>query len=131
MTLEDIKTWLQDIVKSPAYYTGSIDTSKDNCIGIYEIEGPKPEMAIGGLQNKGYGIKPISFLIHWGKYAPAAELKAQELYDALYGNPHNAVIGGQRVIQFDMRQPAPVSLDTDDNGIFEYVVQTNIYYERR
>lgn len=130
MTLEDIKAWLQTIVKSPQYYTGRIDTSQDNCIGIFEIEGPKPTMAIGGLPNKGYAIKSISFLIHWGKYAPAAELKAQEVYDALYGNPHNAVIGGQRVIQFDMRQPGPVSIDTDENGIFEYVVQTNIYYER-
>jgi hypothetical protein len=130
MTLEDIKAWLQTVVKSPAYYTGAIDTAQPNCIGIFAIEGPKPSMAIGGLSNKGYGIKAISFLIHWGKYAPAAELKAQEVYDALYGNPHNAVIGGQRVIQFDMRQPGPVSIDTDENGIFEYVVQTNIYYER-
>jgi hypothetical protein len=128
MTLEEIKEWMQTVVRSPDYYTGAIDSSKDNCIGIFNIEGPKPTMAIGGLENKGYAIKSVSFLIHWGKYAPAAELKAQEVYDALYGNPHNAVIGGKRVIQFDMRQPQPIGIDTDENGIFEYVVQTNIYY---
>ena len=132
MTLEDIKTWLQPIVKAPVgcYFTGKIDYSKDNCIGIYDVEGPKPNLAIGGLQNTGYGIKPVAFLIHWGKNSSVAEMKAQEVYDVLFGNPHNAIIGGKRVIQFDMKSSHPIGLDTDDNGIFEYTVYTNIYYSR-
>ena len=153
MTLEDIKTWLQGIVKAPAgcYFTGKIDSSKDNCIGIYDVEGPKPNLALGGLQNTGYGIKSVAFLIHWGKNSSTAEMKAQEVYDTLFGNPHNAVtgeqkveysglttcgegytaiIGGQRVIMFDMKSSAPIGLDTDDNGIYEYAIYVNIYYSR-
>lgn len=132
MTLEDIKTWIQTVVKLPtdSCYTCKIDSSNPNCIGIYDIKGPKPTMALGGLQNKGYAVKSVSFLIHWGKYAPAAELKAIEIYNALYGNPNKAVIGGQRIIMFDMPDPQPRYVDTDNSGIHEYVIRTNIYYER-
>lgn len=132
MTLDDIKTWLSAIVKAPTgcYFTGKIDTSKDNCIGIYDAEPVKSHIAIGGIQNTSYDVKCVAILIHWGKYSPAAELKAQEVFNALYGNPNNAVIGGKRVIDFSMRFNQPVYLETDANGIYEYVVYTNIYYEK-
>lgn len=132
MTLDDIKTWLQTVVKAPegCYFAGKVDSSKDNCIGIFDAEPIKPHIAIGGIQNTSYNVKCVGILIHWGKYMPAAEKKAQEVFDSLLGNPNNAVIGGKRVIDFNMRFNQPVSLDTDDNGIYEYVVYTNIYYRK-
>lgn len=132
MTLEDISTWLQTVVKAPTgcYFTGKIDSSKDNCIGTYDATPIKPFIAIGGIPNTSYAVKCVAFLIHWGKYSPGAEKKAQEVFDALYGNPNNAIIGGQRVIQFDMRFNQPVYLDTDTNGIYEYAVYTNIFYSK-
>lgn len=132
MTLNDIKEWLSTIVKAPdgCYFAGKIDASKDNCIGIYDAEPVKPHIAIGGIQNTSYEVKCVGILVHWGKYFPAAELKAQEVFNALYGNPHNAVIGAKRVIDFNMRFNQPVSLDTDTNGIYEYAIYTNIYYSK-
>lgn len=132
MTLDDIKTWIQTVVKAPdgCYFTGKIDSSKDNCIGIYDAEPIKPHIAIGGIQNTSYAVKCVGILIHWGKYMPAAERKAQEVFDVLFSNPKNAIIGGHRVIDFSMRFNQPVSLDTDDNCIYEYVVYTNIYYQK-
>lgn len=115
-------------VKAPAFFTGKIDSSIDNCIGIYNLSGSKPNIAIGGLQNTSYAVKPISILVHWGKNSNAAELKAQEVFNKLFGQ--TAIINGHRVIQFDMRSSEPIDVGTDDNGIYEYVIQTNIFYER-
>lgn len=128
MTLEDIKEWLQVQIKAPAFFIGKIDSSIDNCIGVYNIPGPSPNVAIGGLQNTTYAIKSISILVHWGKNSNAAELKAQEIYNKLFCQ--NAVIKGKRVILFDVRTSGPIDVGTDDKGIYEYVIQTNIIYER-
>ncbi|MDF2804098.1 MAG: hypothetical protein K0S61_4001 [Anaerocolumna sp.] len=128
MTLEEIKIWLSTQVKAPAFFSGQIDSSFDNCIGVHNGSGPKPNIAIGGIQNTTYVVKSIIILIHWGKNSNAAELKAQEIYDALFGK--TAIIGTQRVINFDMKMSQPLSLGTDNNGIFEYVIHVNITYER-
>lgn len=128
MTLEDIKIWLSTQVKAPAFFSGQIDSSYDNCIGVHSGAGPKPNIAIGGLQNTTYAVKGIVILIHWGKNSNAAELKAQEVYDTLFGQI--ATIGTHRVIEFDMKMSQPLPLGTDSNGIFEYVINVNIIYER-
>ncbi|WP_297428889.1 minor capsid protein [Clostridium sp.] len=130
MTLDDISSWLQTVVKSPYYFSGKIDGSTDNCIGVEDATPVKPVLAIGGIQNTSYSIKCVAFFIHWGKNSMAAEIKAQEVFDAMFGNPNNAIIAGKRIIQFDMRFNEPVSLGLDPNGIYEYVIYTNIYYER-
>lgn len=130
MTLDDIKTWLSTIVNSPNYYAGKGDYSQDNFIAVMDATPVKSHMALGGVQYSSYDVKCVAFLIHWGKYQPAAEKKAYEVYNALNGNPHNAVIGGHRVIDFKMRFNQPVYLDTDDTGIYEYAIYANIYYEK-
>lgn len=128
MTLAEIRDWLKTIIECPFWYISKIDGSKEQCIGIFNSQGPAPRIAIGGLSNTGYATKAISILVHWGKNANVAELKAQEVYNALFGQ--TAEIGGKRVIMFQMRTDEPVSVGTDDNNIYEYVIETIIIYER-
>lgn len=127
MLLSEIKDWLKTKIDCPNWYVGKIDASQDQCIGIYSIAGGKPNIAIGGLSNTTYAKKSISILIHWGNQTTPAEQKAQEVYDVLFGQ--SAVIGGKRVIQFDMRT-SPIGVGTDSNGIYEFVIETTIIYER-
>ncbi|MEK3796115.1 minor capsid protein [Paenibacillus sp. FSL R7-0204] len=128
MLLSEVRDWLKTQVSSPNWYIGKIDGSKPECIGLYNLNSGTPVLAIGGLDNTSYAVKAISILVHWSKNADTAERKAQEVYAALFGQP--AVIAGKRVISFQMRTAEPVSVGTDDNNIFEYVIETTIYYER-
>ncbi|MEF2969238.1 minor capsid protein [Paenibacillus sp. M1] len=128
MTLAEIRDWLKTQVSCPQWYIGKIDGSKEQCIGVYGLAASAPNIAIGGLENTSYASKTVSILIHWGKNAATAELKAQEVYAALFGQ--SAEIGGKRVILFQMRTADPVSVETDDEGFYEYVIETTIYYER-
>lgn len=129
MTLAEIKDWLKtQITNCSNWYIGKIDSSKEQCIGLYSIQGPKGNIALGGLQNTSYATKSISILIHWGRNANIAEQKAQEVYNKLFCQ--DAIIGGKRVIQFDTRTSEPIGVGTDENSIYEYVIETTIFYER-
>lgn len=128
MLLNEVRDYLKTKTDCPQWYIGKIDGTKEQCIGIYNVQGPKPSIALGGLVNTSYSTKAISILVHWGKNANIAEQKSQEVYNSLFGQ--DAVIGNKRVIKFDMRSSEPIGVGTDTNNIYEYVIETIIYYER-
>ncbi|MDP4144490.1 MAG: minor capsid protein [Bacillota bacterium] len=128
MLLSEIKDYLKTKIECPQWYSGKIDATQEQCIGVYSIPGPATNIALGGLANTSYSTKAISILVHWGKNSNIAEQKAQEVYNTFFGQ--EAVIGNKRVIKFDMRTTEPIGVGTDSNGIFEYVIEIVIYYER-
>lgn len=128
MLLSEVKDYLKTVIDCPQWYTGKIDGTVEQCIGIYSTKGPSPNIALGGLANTSYSTKAISILVHWGKNSNTAEQKAQEVYNALFGQ--RAIIGGKQVKKFDMRNSEPIGIGTDSNGIYEFVIETVIYFER-
>ncbi|MDB2118974.1 MULTISPECIES: phage tail terminator protein [Clostridium] len=127
MLLSEIREYLKTKVESPQWYLNKVG-DKEQSITIYNTTGPVPVIAIGGLENTSYTTKTISILVHWGKDSNKAELKAQEVYSALFGQ--DGIIGEKRVIQFKMKTDSPIYVGTDSEGIIEYVIETIIYYER-
>lgn len=128
MLLSELREYLKTKIECPQWYIGKIDGTKEQCIGIYNVQGPKPSIALGGVANTSYSTKAISILVHWGKNANIAEQKAQEVYSVFFGQV--ATIGGKRIVKFDMRTSEPIGVGTDINNIYEYVIETVIYYER-
>ncbi|BFH66010.1 hypothetical protein J27TS7_08550 [Paenibacillus dendritiformis] len=128
MTLTQVRDWLKTVIECPQWYIGKIDGSKPQCIGLYNTTGAPVRLAVGGVEATGYQVKAVSILIHWGKNANLAEQKAQEVYAALFGQ--TATIGGKRVVMFKMPQAEPISVGTDSEGVYEYVIEAHIYYER-
>ncbi|PWV97439.1 hypothetical protein DFQ01_12183 [Paenibacillus cellulosilyticus] len=128
MRLAEVRDWLKTKVDCPSWYIGKLDGKKPECIGLYGLPGGSPNIAIGGLPNTSYTSKLVSILVHWGRNADTAERKAQEVYDALFGQ--QPTIGDKRVIMFKMSTPEPVNVGTDDEGIYEYVIEMTIFYER-
>lgn len=123
----EILEWLDTQVDCPQFYQGKVG-SAEKSITVYNSTGPPPRIAIGGLENTSYTNKSISLLVHWGKISSQAEQKAQEVYNAMFGK--SAVIGGKRVIMFNMRTTEPIGVGTDSEGNYEYVIEVNIIHER-
>ena len=115
MLLSEIREYLKTKVESPQWY-------------LNKVGDKEQRIAIGGLENTSYTTKAISILVHWGKNSDEAERKAQEVYNALFGQ--SGLIGGKSVKLFKMRTDSPVYIGTDTEGIIEYVIETIIYYER-
>ena len=127
MLLSEIREYLKTKVESPQWYLNKVG-DKEQSITIYNTTGSAPIIAIGGLENTSYTTKTISILVHWGKNSDEAEKKAQEVYNAFFGQ--NGSIGGKNVKLFKMRTDSPIYVGTDSEGVIEYVIETIIYYER-
>src|SRR5690625_4074945 len=117
MNLSEIRDWLMTKIDCPQWFLNKMTKQTEHCIALYNTTGSAPRIAIGGLDNTTYTNKPISILVHWGRSPSAAETKAQEVYDLLYGQI--ATIGCKRVIMFEMRHASPISVGTDSEGIYE------------
>lgn len=127
MLLSEIRDYLKTKLDSPQWYLNKVG-DKEESITIYNTTGPAPRIALGGLEQTSYTTKAISILVHWGKNSNEAEKKAQEVFNAFFGE--DGVIGGKRVIQFKMKTDSPIYVGTDTEGIIEYIIETIIYYER-
>lgn len=112
-------------------YCGKLDGKLDKSIGVYpkEREGDAIQ-AVGGNENSSYSIKRISILVHWNKSVRETERVSNTAFDMLR-DTINVTINGTHILFTDMKCPEPIPVDTDDNGIFEYVIELDIYYERQ
>ena len=97
-------------------YCGKLDDKKNKSIGVYNNNKQRPvQMAVGGLNNSSYRIKSVSILVHWNTSIRDTEKTAEQLYNMFFTK---------------MLVDEPVDVGTDDNGIFECVIELDIYYER-
>lgn len=130
ITLAEVRDWIKTFNATNNYYIGKIDNKQENSIGIYQrktIDGPR--VAIGGRSLASYEVKSISILIHWNKNANETEKRAQYLYNRLF-EAESVVIGGTPIKMIALLQNEPVDVGTDDNNVYERVIELDLYYER-
>lgn len=130
ITLAEVREWIKTFNAANNYYIGKIDNKQENSIGIYQrktIDGPR--VAIGGRALASYEVKSISILIHWNKNANETEKRAQYIYNRLF-EAESVVIGGTPIKMIALLQNEPVDVGTDDNNVYERVIELDLYYER-
>jgi hypothetical protein len=130
ITLAEVRDWIKTFNAANNYYIGKIDNKQENSIGIYQrktIDGPR--VAIGGRSLASYDVKSISILIHWNKNANETEKRAQYLYNRLF-EAESVIIGGTPIKMIALLQNEPVDVGTDDNNVYERVIELDLYYER-
>ena len=111
-------------------YCGKLDNKKDKSIGVYNLNRQRPpQTAVGGLNNSSYRVKSISILVHWNTSVRDTEKVAEQLYNMLR-DTNNKIINDTKLLFTKMQVDEPVDVGTDDKGIFESVIELDIYYER-
>ena len=111
-------------------YCGKLDNKKDKSIGVYNLKRQRPlQTAVGGLNNSSYRIKSVSILVHWNKSVRDTEETSEQLYNMLR-DTNNKIINDTKLLFTKMQVDGPVDVGTDDKGIFESVIELDIYYER-
>ena len=130
MTLAEIRDWLKTLEAAENYYIGRIENKKERSIGVYEgTAAGRPVMALGGLKNSSYDIRAVSLLLHWNRNKNETEIAARSLWDKLI--EVNNVDAGENHIQYlQMTVPEPIGVGTDGSGVYEYVINFNLYYRR-
>ena len=131
IALADIRDWLKTFKLFENYYIGRLDTKKRNSLGVYNLQDSGRHEVIGGL--KVYEKKGVSLLVHGDTNKTTTERKAWSLYNALeqlITSCEYPLIGGKQVYFIEMLQNQPVDVDQDDDKIYEYVIELNIYFEK-
>lgn len=129
MTLKDVKDWLKEQVSADVWKIGTYDASNEKTICVRNLTSNRGKLAIGGLQNTSTAVKGVSIIVHWSKNPDETERVAQEVLALFCGK--QPVIGDYQIVKCDMRSDEPISVGTDDNGIYEYVIETWLTYERK
>ncbi len=130
ITLADVRDWLKTFANADHYYIGKLDNKQDKSIGVYSLNSNSPPViAIGGLEDTSFDKKSVSILIHWNKNADETEKAAYSLFERLLEKTH-FYIGGTLVFYLKINVPEPVDVATDDRGVYERVIEFDLYYKR-
>ena len=131
MTLAEIRDWLKTFDVAENYHIGRLDNKREKSLGVYNLgRRGAPVMALGGPSCSSYDVKGVSLLLHWNKNARETEAAAKRLWNMLFGAAHIDVPGGSHIQYIQPNMPEPIAVGTDENGVYEYVIEINIYYRR-
>lgn len=100
---------------------GKIDNNKEKAICFYGSKRNLPP--IKAVDQNTYKIKPITILLRYTKNQDTAETMAYSIYDFFNDRIfeiEDKVVIAQHTIS------DPISLGTDENGVYEYSFEINI-----
>lgn len=128
MTLAHIRDWLKTFGIAEHYYIGKLDNKQDKSLGVYTLKGNGAPVTAIGTQST-YDIIGVSLLLHWNNNANETEVTARTLYEKLR-TIKNFKINDKQIYMIELLVPEPIDVGTDDKGIYERVIEMNLYYER-
>lgn len=133
LMLEDVR----DLVSSLGFtddscvYMGKLDAKQDKSIGVYNLKRSAPyTVAIGGKDKESYGTKQVSILIHWNRSMRDTEAVSMVLFNRL-SEVREVKINEKQIKFIHPLVDQPVDVGTDDNGIYEMVIEIELIYERK
>lgn len=130
MMLADVRDYVELLQLSEHTYMGKLDSKQEKSIGVYHGKRETPyKTAIGGASLRSYGIKSVSFLVHWNKSPRDTEKASNALFEALEETVEKNI--NNVTIEFiQLLCDEPIDVGTDEDGIYEMVIEAAIVYER-
>ena len=129
MTLSDIRDYIASLSLAQTVYMAKADPKTEQSIGVYNSKHTHVySVAIGGKALESYGVRYVSFLVHWNKSPRQTETATKALFDALQ-NTREAVINN-KTIKFIQLLYEPQDVGTDNAGICEQVIEAAVVYEK-
>ena len=121
----DLRKWFKAAFELPSVTSGKLDTSKKETAALYLglfSTGDSEKLK----QDRGYYMKAVRCLMRCDVIGDEASDKADALYEKL--RLHTGQIAGSEGF-ITLKEPQPVSLGTDDAGVFEYSIDFTITLE--
>lgn len=130
MMLEDVRDYIESLKLSEHTYMGKLDSKKEKSIGVYHSKRENPyKIAIGGSSLQSYGVKSVSFLVHWNESPRDTEKAAMTLFEALRDT--REIKTNNTTIKFiQLLYDEPIDVGTDDHGVYEMVIDAAVVYEK-
>lgn len=130
MMLSDVRDYIASLNLSEHTYMSKLDHKEEKSIGVYHYKHDNQfKIAIGGSELESYGVKTVSFLIHWNKSPRDTENASVALFRALK-EAREAEVKNKKIKFIQLFQNEPVDVGTDENGVYEMVIEAAIVYEK-
>lgn len=130
--LKDVRDYLKLSNLAESYYVGHLDNKKELSIGVYQLNKNNAfERAIGNISNDKVKTKSISVLIHWNKNAVETEEAALNIYNYIKDTQPDTEMGENVISYVDMLYNEPIDVGTDEQKIYERVIEFIIYYAEK
>ena len=120
---------LTGIVDDENVYSGIMQDKQEMSVGVYNQKRGPPKLSAVGV-NPSYSRKAVSVLVHWNKSPKQTEHAAAAVYAAIE-RAGRTKAGANNILFVKMTTEEAVDVGTDDNGVFEMVIEFDIYYERQ
>lgn len=133
MILKDIRDLIAtfEIAEDAHCYMGKLDNKHDESIGVYHLRrNGSQAIPIGGMENSSYTEYPVSILVHWNRSPTDTEIASKRLYEALE-KVKNIQVNEETIKFCKLLVPEPQDVGTDEQSIFEMVIEVLFYCERR
>lgn len=129
MTLADVRDYIASLNLTKEVYMGKLLDKPERSIGVYNSKHQYPyHGTLGGPNQQGYGIKHITLLVHWNKSPRDTEKVATALFDAI-NIVRDAKIN-KTTIKFIQLLYDLQDIGTDETGVYEYVIEAAVIYEK-
>lgn len=130
MTLADVRDYIASLDRAGHVYMGKTPDKKDKSIGVYNSKHQHAyKTALGGPFLESYGVKYVTFLVHWNKSLRETENAAVGLLEVI--QEAREVTVNESKIKFIQPLYDIQDVGTDDAGIFEMVIEAAVIYERK
>jgi len=128
MTLYDLSLDFDENFSFPKMSTTGKISDEEIAVCFYNSKRLFPKhSSVGGKENSSYDFKSITILLRYTKNSREAERTALSIQD--FYNERKTIINQKKVCFFPVYQE-PISLGTDDSGVYEYSFEIDIYSER-
>lgn len=129
MMLSDVRDYVDSLGLAEHVYMGKLPDKQNKSIGVYNSKHQHAyKTAIGGPELESYGIKYVTFLVHWNKSPGETEKAATALFKAV--TKAREVTVNNEKIKFIQPLYDLQDVGTDDAGIFEMVIEVAVIYEK-
>lgn len=129
MMLADVRDYVEGLNIAEHVYMGKMDAKKEKSIGVYHSKHTHAyKTAIGGPALESHGIKHVTLLVHWNKSPRDTERVTKDLFKALLRAREEKI--NEKTIKFIQPLYEPQGVGTDDNGVYEMVIEAAVIYEK-
>lgn len=125
--IAEFRDYLKTLNVAQNYSIGKIDNSKDKSLGVYGGSQTMRTEAIGRASS--YNTFGFRILLHWNKNARETEESAFSLFEKIRYIT-DLDMSDIHVQYIDLDYDEPISVGTDENGVYEYVISGTIYYRK-
>ncbi len=130
MMLSDVRDYIDSLKLADYVFQSKMDSKKEKAIGVYNSKHKHAyKTAIGGPELESYGMKYATLLVHWNKSPRETEKASMAIFEAV--KSASEVTINNETIKFIQPLYDIQDVSTDDNGVYEMVIEMAVIYAKK